>query len=77
MRLYDLDVSGNCYKVRLLLSLLDLSYEPVEVDFVGGEHKQPAMLALNPFGEVPVLVRIPAHRDRPFRSNVTARSGLT
>lgn len=30
--LYDSQVSGNCYKVRLLLALLGLDYERFEVD---------------------------------------------
>lgn len=55
MKLHDLELSGNCYKVRLFLSLLQLPYELVPVDFMGGEHKSSAMLAKNPFGEIPVL----------------------
>ncbi len=56
LKLYDLDVSGNCYKVRLFLSLLDISYEQQSVDLMGGEQKSPEMLQQNPFGEIPVLV---------------------
>ena len=56
LKLYDFTLSGNCYKVRLLLSLLGLDYETVAVDFKGGEHKQPPFLQLNPMGQVPVLV---------------------
>ncbi len=52
---YDDDVSGNCYKVRLMLALLGLDSEAVPVDFAGREHKSPAFLALNPLGQVPVL----------------------
>lgn len=55
MKLYDLELSGNCYKVRLFLALLGEDYQPVPVDLMGGEHKQAAHLARNPFGEVPVL----------------------
>lgn len=53
LRLYNHEISG---KVRLLLSLLGLNYELVRVDLMKGEHKQPDFLALNPFGQVPVLV---------------------
>jgi glutathione S-transferase len=56
MKLYDLELSGNCYKVRLLASLLKTPLEIVPVDFMGGAHKQPEFLALNPLGEIPVLV---------------------
>jgi glutathione S-transferase len=56
MRLYDLELSGNCYKVRLFLSLIGQGYERVPVDFLGGAHKQPPLIELNPFGEIPILV---------------------
>lgn len=56
MKLYDLELSGNCYKVRLLAALLGVALDLHPVDFVGGEHKSPSFLALNPFGEIPVLV---------------------
>lgn len=55
MRLYDLELSGNCYKVRLLCALLGVPLEVVPVDFLGGEHKRAAFLEKNPFGEIPVL----------------------
>ena len=55
MRLYDLEVSGNCYKIRLFLSILELKYELITIDFMAGEHKSPKFLRLNPFGEIPVL----------------------
>ncbi|GHA36001.1 glutathione S-transferase [Devosia pacifica] len=55
--LYDFELSGNCYKPRLLMSILGLTYETVPVDFYPGrEHKSEAFLKLNPFGELPVLV---------------------
>lgn len=56
LKLYGLKVSGNVYKVKLLLSLLGLEYEDIRVNLLEGEHKQPAFLALNPFGQIPVLV---------------------
>jgi len=55
MKLYDFELSGNCYKVRLLLSLLQLDWEGHPVDLQGGEHKRAPFLALNPRGQVPVL----------------------
>ncbi|GGF54291.1 glutathione S-transferase family protein [Alteromonas lipolytica] len=56
MKLYDLELSGNCYKVRLFAALANIELEIVPVDFLAGEHKGAAMLALNPFGEIPILV---------------------
>lgn len=56
MKLYDLSLSGNCYKVRLFLSLIDQPVELIPVDLLKGEHRQPAFLALNPRGQVPVLL---------------------
>lgn len=55
LKLYDFLLSGNCYKVRLLLSLLGLEYESIAVNLKAGEHKQPSFLQLNPFGQVPAL----------------------
>jgi glutathione S-transferase len=55
MKLYDLEVSGNCYRVRLLLSLLGLQHELVTVNLMKGEHREPWFLKLNPRGQVPTL----------------------
>ena len=56
LRLYDYVLSGSCYKVRLLASLLDIPYETVPIDFhPGHEHRQPDFLAINPAGTLPVL----------------------
>lgn len=56
MKLYDLDVSGNCHKVRLFLSILGKDVDLIPVDFMAGAHKKPPVTDLNPFGELPVLV---------------------
>jgi len=56
MILYDFTLSGNCYKVRLLLSLLGLTYETKPVRLEEQEQKSPWFLRLNPRGQVPVLV---------------------
>lgn len=55
LRLHGHELSGNSYKVRLLLELLGVPYEWVRVDLMKGEHRRPAFLALNPFAQVPVL----------------------
>ena len=54
-KLHGHELSGNSYKVRLLLELLGLDYDWVRVDLMAGEHKGEAFIALNPFGQVPVL----------------------
>lgn len=56
MKLYDLELSGNCYKVRLFASVAQVPLEIVPVDFLGGEHKRKPLIDLNPLGEIPILV---------------------
>ena len=56
MKLYDLQASGNCYKVRLFASLANIELELVSVDFLNGEHKRPPLSELNPLGQLPILV---------------------
>jgi glutathione S-transferase len=55
LELHDFALSGHCHRVRLMLSLLGLPYESIAVDLLAGEHRRPPFLALNPFGQVPVL----------------------
>ena len=55
MRLHDHAASGNCYKARLLLSLLAIAYERVEVDIFAGDTLTDEYAALNPVRETPVL----------------------
>lgn len=55
MKLHDLSLSGNCYKVRLLAALAGIPLDIVAVDFLAGEHKRPPLIDLNPWGEIPIL----------------------
>lgn len=55
MKLYHYALSGHAHRAALFLSLADVPHELVETDLPGGEHKQPPFLAINAFGEVPVL----------------------
>lgn len=55
-RLYCFGESGNAYKAALTMTLAGMAWEPVFVDFFNGETRRPAFRALNPMGEVPVLV---------------------
>ena len=56
MLLYDSRVSGNCYKVRLLLAQLGLPYERVELDVVDRSNRGEVLGGLNPALRVPTLV---------------------
>jgi glutathione S-transferase len=53
--LYDFLSSGNGYKVRALLGLLELPYRYVEVDLLSRASRTPEFLARNPIGKIPVL----------------------
>ena len=56
MRLHDNLLSGNGYKVRLLLAQLGLPYERVEYDIDRGETRTAGFLEkVNANGRVPVL----------------------
>jgi glutathione S-transferase len=54
--LYDSPVSGNCYKVRLLLAHLGIEYERHEVDVVDRSNRSELLGDLNPALRVPTLV---------------------
>lgn len=55
IKLYGHPLSGHCHRIELALSLLGLAHETVTVDLGVGAHRRPDFLALNPFGQVPVL----------------------
>jgi len=55
VKLYDSKLSGNTYKVRLLLSHLGLDYERVEIDVMDQTERKRRLHALNPTGRVPIL----------------------
>ncbi|MGR3995496.1 glutathione S-transferase family protein [Pseudomonas sp. 1121_17] len=55
IKLYNFPKSGHAHRIELMLSLLGLPTELIFVDLAKGEHKQPAFLAINPFGQVPVI----------------------
>jgi glutathione S-transferase len=56
MLLYDSPVSGNCYKVRLLLAHLAIPYERHAMDVVDRSNRQAVLGGLNPSLRVPTLV---------------------
>jgi glutathione S-transferase len=56
MLLYNSAVSGNCYKVRLLLAHLGVSYDVREVDVVDRSTRPELLGELNPALRVPTIV---------------------
>jgi len=54
--LYDSPISGNCYKVRLVLAHLGIEYERREVDVVDRSDRREFLADLNPARRVPALV---------------------
>lgn len=56
LTLYDSAISGNAYKVRLLLSQLGLSFRRVEKNVDDGSTRTPEFLRVNPIGKVPAIV---------------------
>ena len=55
-KLYCFAQSGNAYKAALFLSLADLDWNPIFVDFFNGETRSEEFKKINSMGEVPVLV---------------------
>ena len=55
IRLHAMRLSGHAHRAMLCLSLLGLPFETIEVNLAAGEQKQPAFLAMSPFGQVPVI----------------------
>jgi glutathione S-transferase len=53
--LHRLTLSGHSHRVETFLHLLELPYTAVDVDLLGGANRAAGFLAMNPFGQVPVL----------------------
>lgn len=56
LKLYDFTLSGNCHKIRMLLSFLDLDYQRIDVDLRKQDQMKPEFMVLNRLHKVPVLV---------------------
>ena len=67
IKLYCMGESGNAYKAALALELSGLDWEPVYVDFFGGEARTPEFRQnINEMGEVPAMI------DGDFRLSQSA-----
>lgn len=56
MRIYGDSISGNCLKVRWVAEYLGRSFDWIETDILKGESRAPEFLALNPAGQVPLVI---------------------
>jgi glutathione S-transferase len=56
MKIYGDNKSGNCLKVSWTADFLGRSYDWIETDILQGESRTPDFLAMNPAGQVPVVV---------------------
>ena len=54
-KLYEFFSSGNCYKIRLLLTQLDIPFQRKEINILKGESRTPEFLTKNLNGRIPVL----------------------
>lgn len=54
-KLYEFATSGNCYKLRLAMSMLEIDFERIEIDITKGESRTAEFLKINSNGRVPVL----------------------
>lgn len=55
LRLYDTRLSGNAWKVRILLRQLGIPFERVTMDLATGDHIKPAFREKARFARIPVL----------------------
>lgn len=55
IRFHEFPLSGHSHRVAQLLAMLELPVERIPVDLAAGAQRQPGFLALNRFGQVPVI----------------------
>jgi glutathione S-transferase len=55
IKLYQYPLSGHCHRVQLFLALLGIPHELILVDLKNAEQKSAEFLAMNRFGQVPVI----------------------
>ena len=55
-KVYGDMLSGNCYKIKMLLTFLNIEHEWIHVDILNGETQTEAFKSINPNGKIPLLV---------------------
>ena len=55
MKIYGDMQSGNCYKIKLLCSLVGIEHQWIHLDILAGQTKGPEFLAKNPNAKIPLL----------------------
>ena len=55
LKIYGDSRSGNCYKLQLLCSEMEISYDWQEVDILAGDTRTPEFLGMNANGKIPLL----------------------
>lgn len=55
IKVYGDLISGNCYKVKLILELTGTEHDWVPIDILKGESRTPEFLAMNPNGRIPLV----------------------
>ncbi|WP_163846832.1 glutathione S-transferase family protein [Pseudooceanicola aestuarii] len=70
--------SGNAYKAALPLALSGLDWRAEKVDFFNGQHRSPEYAAMNPLGEVPVMVDgdVTISQSGVIQMYITEKTGL-
>lgn len=56
LTIYGDSISGNCLKVKWISDHLGLAYRWIETGVLSGETRTPEFLAMNPAGQVPVMI---------------------
>jgi len=56
MKIYGDSISGNCLKLKWTADFLGLKYDWIETDILKGESRTPDYLAMNPAGQVPLVI---------------------
>lgn len=56
LQVYGDSISGNCLKVKWVADHLGLAYRWIETDVLTAQTRTPQFLALNPAGQVPLVV---------------------
>jgi len=55
IKLYRNELYGHCHRAELFLRLLELPIQMIEMDFARKDHKRADFVALNAFGQLPVI----------------------